>query len=415
MYGFNTFFFAFSGYVIFLLTLLAYRSSPFSSIFSWKLANSKYNPFSHDVKSLVYVLIAIILLLLPLWIEIGVTNSGFYTLFFNPLEHLPSREQSLKLADTSLSKYIYLQGIRLAEIVIPVALLYSLKIRSIILFIISILTMVFANIQGSRSLFFMPFIISLLIAYFCDLNFMRTYINTSFSRLLTFKIPHRLIQKSILACIGISLIFGLFYLVSLRRVNREIDTLLLNKLLISIVGRVFGVPVMTGIQNIFAIEYLDLPVSYMFGGFPGTTLLFGAREPLFMVTGSFLDDFLYGRVNSSVNANCSALYVMVAFIGPVLGSIWFFILQLLQLYLIFPFRLMLRSVQTLFGFNLSGQILVFLLVSALSNSSLDIIQTSSGLFGGLIYSSLAFLALGFCSYMPSLPFSCKKLLNTYVP
>jgi hypothetical protein len=82
------------------------------------------------------------------------------------------------------------------------------------------------------------------------------------------------------------------------------------------------VPFSTGVANIWAINDLNLPFSYYLGGFPGFTYLFGAREPLFMVTGSHYLAFSRGIAETTMNMNTSGLFVNIAFWG-LFGSFLF--------------------------------------------------------------------------------------------
>jgi hypothetical protein len=265
---------------------------------------------------------------LPYWISIDFRSTGIYTLFFDPLSHLLAREETIKLAEQTFAIKVYSFGRLLAPLLVLMVLISNSSVIPFLqsnwlakLIMIQMVTLM-SNINGTRSGFIMPLLIASYCLFILDYGYLRTKIiqNLHSLRRLTLN-KSFVITVLVLIFFAISL-FSVILYSSFLRIARQLSPEYSFDLISSVANRAFVVPFSTGVANIWAINDLNLPFSYYLGGFPGFTYLFGAREPLFMVTGSHYLAFSRGIAETTMNMNTSGLFVNIAFWG-LFGSFLF--------------------------------------------------------------------------------------------
>jgi hypothetical protein len=258
---------------------------------------------------------------LPYWFTIDIKSSGIYSLFFDPLSHILAREETIKLAEQTFALKLYIYGNFLAPLLVLMVLttnfpkILFIKINWLAKVAIILIITFLANINGSRSGFIMPLLTALYSLFILDFQLSRSLLIQKL-----FSINRLLLRKSFILSLLVAVVlsiglFSVILYVSFLRIAREFSFDFASNLLISVTSRAFVVPFSTGVSNIWAINDMNLPFSYYFGGFPGFTYLFGAREPLFMVTGSHYLSMSRGLAETTMNMNTSGLFINIAFWG----------------------------------------------------------------------------------------------------
>lgn len=260
-----------------------------------------------------------LILCIPFWLSIDIKDTGLYTLFFDTIRHTLQREETIKLAESSLLLTIYQYGKIVASISSPLImfqiLIFKNKFTILRCIFKLILLSLISNINGSRFGFYEYLFVPFFTIFILDINHIRSKLSLELKNLFkNLRFKNRLIKLLLKFSLLVGLFILTFGIISLAAGGRLLENALegVNFLFLALFNRMFATTFYTGLMNIMFFEKLDLSFLDYLGGFPLVSLFIGERESMFRIIGRASDEYFKGLYETTTTLNTSGLFVNLA-------------------------------------------------------------------------------------------------------